>query len=151
VMVAAVRVVSELRRPKGNREPDLRIPPLAGTGVAVGLLSALTGGGGGMFSIPILYTILRFPMQRAIGTSGAILAFASAAAAVAYALRGWGSPLLPGGTLGYVDLFQALPLAAGMIPSAAIAGRMGAKMNSMTLRRIVAALLVILAFKMLLL
>jgi uncharacterized membrane protein YfcA len=150
VMVAAVRVVSEFRRPKGNREPDLRFPPLAAAGLAVGVLSAVSGGGGGMLSIPIMYTMLRFPLQRAIGTSGAIIAIASAAATVAYILQGWGSPLLPGGTLGYVDPLHALPLTVGMIPSAAIGARIGTKMKSMMLRRIFAALLVILAFKMLL-
>jgi uncharacterized membrane protein YfcA len=94
--------------------------------------------------------MLRLPLQRAIGTSGAILAMASAAATVVYTLQGWGSPLLPEGTSGYVDLLHALPLVAGMIPSAAIGARIGTKMKSMTLRRIFAALLVILAFKMLL-
>lgn len=151
VMVAAVRVVSELRRPKGNREPDLRITPLAGTGLAVGVLSALSGGGGGMFSFPIMYTMLRFPLQRAIGTSGAVVAIASTVATAAYMLQGWGSPLLPLGTLGYIDPLHALPVIIGMIPSTVVGARIGTKLQSMTLRRIFAALLVILSFKMLVL
>jgi hypothetical protein len=150
VTVAIVGVLSELRRPKGSREVNLRIPALAGTGLAVGVLAALSGGAGGMFSIPIMYTTLRFPLQRAIGTSGAIIAIASAAATVAYVLQGWGNPLLPADTLGYVYPLQALSLIVGMIPSAVVGARMGTQSTSMTLRRIFAALLVIMAFKMLL-
>jgi hypothetical protein len=148
VVIAVVRLLSEQRRPKGEREPILGIPGLAGTGLVVGVLSSLAGIGGGIFSIPIMYTLLHFSMKRALGTSSATIVITAVAGAVGYAVRGLGNPLLPSGTVGYVDFVHALPLIVGTIPLATVGARVASRTKSSTLRQVFAALLLIVAFKM---
>lgn len=148
VVIAAARLLSEQRRPKGDLEPKLAVLGLAGTGLAVGTVSSLAGVGGGMISIPVMYTLLHFSMKRALGTSSATIVLTAAAGAIGYAVRGWGNPLLPSGTVGYVDFLHAIPLIAGTVPLAIIGARVASKTKSSTLRKVFAALLLIVAFKM---
>ena len=57
--------------------PDLSIPVALGfiaSGLAMGLLSALLGIGGGIILIPILVTVFGFTQQLAAGTSLAVMA-----------------------------------------------------------------------------
>jgi len=57
----------------GSIDP-LAAAGFAGSGLAMGLLSALFGVGGGIVLIPILVTLFDFPQQLAAGTSLAVMA-----------------------------------------------------------------------------
>ena len=149
VIVAALRLLSEQRKPKGDPEPKLGIPGLAGTGVVVGIVSSLAGVGGGVFSIPIMYSLLRFPLKRALGTSSATIVITACAASIGYVVRGWGNPILPSGTAGYVDILHAIPVIAGTIPMAMVGANVAGTTKTDTLRKIFAGFLILVAVKML--
>lgn len=148
VVVAAVRLFSEIRKPKGSEGPRLGFPGLAGTGFSVGVVSSLAGVGGGVLSIPIMYSLLHFPLKRAFGTSSATIVCTALAGAVGYAVQGWGNPLLPGQTAGFVDYLHALPIIVGTVPLAVAGARLSEKTHPAVLRQIFAAFLLVVAIKL---
>ncbi|MCC6397222.1 MAG: sulfite exporter TauE/SafE family protein [Bacteroidetes bacterium] len=149
VILSAIRLFSETRKPKLETMPPLRIPSLMGTGLAVGLVSSLAGVGGGVLSIPIMHSILKFPLKKALGTSSATIVITALAAGTGYVVKGWGNTLLPEGTLGYVDWLHAIPLIAGSIPLAAVGARVANKTKVTVLKRVFALFLLVVAFRML--
>jgi uncharacterized membrane protein YfcA len=148
VVVAAVRLLAEQRKPKGEAKPRMGIPGLALTGLVVGIVSSLAGVGGGVFSIPIMYTLLRFPLKKALGTSSATIVITALAAVAGYVVRGWGHPLLPPYAVGYVAYLAALPLAAASIPLARVGASIAHKTKADVLRKLFAAFLLVIAAKM---
>jgi hypothetical protein len=150
VLLSALRLFAEIRKPKKEDMPPLFTPALLLTGVLVGLVSSLAGVGGGVLSIPIMHSILKFPLKKALGTSSATIVITALAAGVGYAIEGWGEPLLPGGTLGYVDWLHALPLIAGCVPLAAVGAQVANKTKAAVLKKIFALFLFVIAFRMLL-
>jgi uncharacterized membrane protein YfcA len=101
-----------LRRREPGEDRVVRLdwrngPPLAGAGVAVGLLSGFFGIGGGFLIVPAIVFATGMPMLQAIGTSLlAVTAFGLATAA-SYAMAGlvdWtlAAIFVGGGVLGSV-------------------------------------------------
>jgi uncharacterized membrane protein YfcA len=150
VALSALRLLAEQRKPKGDQAPNLKPAPLAGTGALVGLVSSLAGVGGGVIVIPILYSVLRFPLKKALGTSSATIVVTAVAAAAGYVVRGAGNPLVPSGMLGYVDLLRAVPLIVATVPLGLYGASLADRTHPATLRKIFALLLVIVALRMLL-
>lgn len=150
VIVSAVRMMIETRKQKIEEMPPLQAPPLLGTGFLVGLLSALAGVGGGVLSIPVMHSMLKFPLKKALGTSSATIVITAFAAGVGYVIRGWSNILVPAGTLGYVDWITALPLIAGSIPMAAVGANVANNMKATRLKQIFALFLLVIAMKLLL-
>lgn len=148
VMIAAVRLLNDPRKGGTDAEPDLTAWRLIVTGAVVGVISSVAGVGGGIFSIPIMFTFLHFPLKKALGTSSATIVITAAAAAAGYMLRGWGNPLLPPWTLGYVDFLHALPLVAGAVPFSMIGATSAKKTKPDALRKIYAVFLIVIAVKM---
>jgi uncharacterized membrane protein YfcA len=133
------------QKPKTHGE-EKRIVPLGGVGLLSGLLGSLSGVGGEVIILPLLYRYLHVPLMRARGTSGAVLTASSLCGAFVYAATGWGNVILPPSSLGYVDGFCALPLLAGTALGVAFSMRLEARAATPVVRRVVAALLLILAF-----
>lgn len=148
VVVAAIRLFAELHKPKGSEGPKLGLPGLLGTGLAAGLVSSLAGVGGGVITIPVMYSLLHFPLKRAFGTSSATIVVTALAGVVGYAVQGWGNLLLPGGTIGYVDYLRAIPVIVGTVPCAVAGARLSEKTHPATLRQIFAAFLLVVAIKL---
>lgn len=148
VVFAAIRLLSDPKKAKGDPEPVLAVHWLVLGGCGVGLVSALAGVGGGIFSIPLMYSMLHFPMKKALGTSSAAIVITAAASAASYALQGWGNPLLPGMTAGYVDVLHAVPVILGTLPAAAVGATVANNSRSAVLRRIFSTFLFIIALKM---
>jgi uncharacterized membrane protein YfcA len=128
----------------------VQAPPLLGTGFLVGILSALAGVGGGVLSIPVMHSMLKFPLKKALGTSSATIVITALAAGVGYVIRGWSNTLVPAGSLGYVDWLTALPLIAGSIPLAAFGAHVANKTKVTRLKQIFAIFLLAVAMKLLL-
>ena len=70
---------------------------------AIGGVSTMMGIGGGTLSVPIL-TLLNHPIHRAVGTASLFGLLISAPATIGFIVTGWNNPLLPPGSLGYVNL-----------------------------------------------
>ena len=150
VILAAVRMLTEQRQQK--KDPQMRdsAPALLATGGLVGIVAPLAGVGGGVVSIPLMYSFLHFPLKKALGTSSATIVITALAASIGYVVRGYGNALLPEYTLGYVAYLSALPLVVGALPMARVGARTAHRSNVTRLRRFFAVLLLVVATKLLL-
>ncbi len=72
-------------------------------GLGIGGISAMMGIGGGTLGVPIL-SLCGVPIRSAVATSSAFGLIISIPATIGFILGGWGNPLLPPFSLGYVNL-----------------------------------------------
>ena len=114
-------LMPKLRR--GDEEPRENFWLVAACGFPIGMVSGLTGLGGGALIVPMLVLALNFPMHIAVGTSVASIIFTSLGGTAGYIVNGLGvSGLLPH-SIGYVNLPIWLCLAATSIPLAPLGAR----------------------------
>ena len=99
----------------------------------------------------VLYlTWCNVSVQRAIGTSAAVGLPISLAGTVGYLWSGWAQPGLPPASFGYIYLPALVCLTIASMLTAQIGARLAHRLPVATLKRAFAALLVLLAGKMLL-
>lgn len=148
VLLVGLRLFFEKTQlgPAGEFNPKVWILILIGS--FVGILSSLTGVGGGVFSIPLMYYLAHFPIKRAIGTSSATIIITAGVAVTGYILNGFGNPNLPAHTLGYVDYVQAIPLIIGTVAVGPFGAATAHKTNSLILRRLFAVFVTVNALYM---
>ena len=72
--------------------------------VPVGLVTGMTGLGGGVVAVPVMVLALKLKMHDAIATSLAMIIFTSTGGVVGYIINGLGVPDLPAYSIGYVNL-----------------------------------------------
>jgi uncharacterized membrane protein YfcA len=104
-------------------EPRENFGLVAACGFPIGIVSGLTGIGGGVLIVAVLVLALNFPMHIAVGTSVASIILASLGGIVGYIVNGLGVPGLLPYSLGYVNLPIWLCLAATSIPLAQLGAR----------------------------
>jgi len=139
-------LMPKLRR--GAEEPRENFGLVAACGFPIGMVSGLTGLGGGALIVPMLVLALNFPMHIAIGTSVASIIFASLGGIVGYIVNGLGvSGLLPY-SIGYVNLPIWLCLAATSIPLAQLGARAAHALPAKQLRYIFIAFMVYVGLRM---
>lgn len=114
----------------------------------IGLLSGLLGLGGGSMIVPTLHA-LRLPMHRAVGTSAVLGLAIALPGAIGFAIGGLGIEGRPPFSLGYVNLAALALLATATFVMAPLGVRWSHSASSRTLRRLFAALLGIVAMRML--
>lgn len=135
------------RKPAPSRQlPGL--PVLSSVGAGIGGISALVAIGGGTMTVPFL-TWCNVRLQTAIGTSAAVglpIAFAGASG---YLLNGWNISGLPDHTLGFIYWPAVLAMAAASLFSASAGAKLAHKLPVGTLKKLFAALIVLLALQML--
>ncbi|MCK9565530.1 MAG: sulfite exporter TauE/SafE family protein [Methanothrix sp.] len=117
-------------------------------GLAVGVISGLTGIGGGVILVPAMIIAMRFGMYQAIGTSSVTIAFNSVGGVVAYAINGWGVAGLPEYCVGYIDLLQFALLAGASIISASWGVKVAHRLPAEKLKYIFVVLMVYIGLKM---
>ena len=146
VCAIALQMVLNLK-PKPSRE----LPGTGGVfavGTGIGAMSSLVAIGGGAFTVPFL-TWCNVNVQKAIGTSAAVGFPIAIGGSLGYIYNGWGHVDLPPWSLGFVYL----PALAWMVPPSMLFAPLGARLAHrlpvVTLKRIFAGLLVLLAAKML--
>jgi uncharacterized membrane protein YfcA len=117
-------------------------------GFPIGMVTGLTGLGGGVLIVPLLVLALRFPMHLAVGTSVASIILTSIGGIVGYIVNGLGvSGLLPY-SLGYINLPIWLCLAATSVPLAQFGARTAHTLPAKALRYIFVAFMVYVGLRM---
>ena len=138
-------------KPKLRREDDEpreNLVTIAACGFPIGIVSGLTGLGGGVLIVPMLALALNFPMHIAIGTSAASIIFASLGGIIGYSVNGIGvSGLLPY-SIGYINLPIWICLAATSIPLAQLGARAAHALPAQPIRYIFIAFMVYVGLKM---
>ncbi len=146
VCFVALQMILDLK-PRATRDLPGALG-VFGVGAGIGAISSLVAIGGGALTVPFL-TWCNVKVQKAIGTSAAVGFPIAVGGSLGYIYNGWGHATLPPGSLGYVFL----PALLWMIPFSMLAAPLGAKTTHRlpvaTLKRIFAALLVVLAGRML--
>ena len=117
-------------------------------GFAVGILSGLTGIGGGVILVPVMVVAMGFGIFQAIGTSSVAIAFNALGGVLAYAYNGWGVAGLPPYCAGYIDLLQFSILAGASIFSAQWGVRAAHRLPAERLKQIFVLLMIYIGLKM---
>jgi uncharacterized membrane protein YfcA len=120
---------------------------LAAVGVAIGMVCGLVSAGGAFLTVPFMLWC-GVPMHRAIGTGAAIGIPVAAMGTLGFVASGWPVAALPAWSLGFVYLpaLAALVLASSL--TAPVGARLAHRLPVLTLKRIFALLLYVLAVKM---
>jgi uncharacterized membrane protein YfcA len=99
-------------------------------------------------TVPFL-TWCNVRLQTAIGTSAAVGLPIALAGTTGYLLNGWGTAGLPDNTLGFVYWPAVLAMAAASLFSAPMGAKLAHKLPVATLKKLFAALIIVLALQML--
>jgi uncharacterized membrane protein YfcA len=94
-----------------------------GLGGFIGTVSAMMGIGGGTVGVPIL-SMFGAPMRAAVATASAFGIIIAIPATIALVWAGWGNPLLPPLSLGYVNLIGL----ALIVPTSMLAAPWGVQL-----------------------
>lgn len=117
-------------------------------GTVVGLISGLTGIGGGVILVPAMVIAMGFSMYQAIGTSTVAIALNAVGGTISYAINGWGVSGLPAYSLGYIDLFQFAILAGASVLTAQWGVNATHRLPEEKLKKVFIALMIIIGLKM---
>ena len=114
---------------------------------AIGVVSTLMSIGGGMFVVTLL-TLYGMPLLNAVATSSGVGPLIAIPGMLGYMWAGWGNPLVPPFSLGYVSVIGALLV----IPTSVIAAPFGVRaahgMSRRTLELSFAAFLALVALRL---
>ena len=146
VCFVAVQMILNLK-PKATRQLP-GAPGVMSVGVGIGAVSALVAIGGGSLTVPFL-TWCNVRVQQAIGTSAAVGFPIAVGGTLGYIYNGWGHTGLPEWSLGFVYLPAFVWLVPASMLMAPVGARMAHRLPVVTLKRIFAGVLIVLAAKML--
>lgn len=148
LIAAAQLLFGKNRAAVADHEPPPRGLPMSAAGVGIGAVSAVVGIGGGSMTVPLLVWRGIAPV-RAVGTSSACGVAIGLASAVGYALH---APpgALPHHAIGYVYLPAAIGVAIASVIAAPYGTRLAHRLSGVTLKRVFAAFLVVVAVSLLL-
>lgn len=146
LLVIAVQLLLDLK-PKPSRALPGRGGLLA-AGLGIGVVSALVAIGGGAMTVPFL-AWCNVRMREAIGTSAAVGLPVAAGGTIGYLLNGLTASGLPPWSLGFIYLPAWIWVAAASALVAPLGAAAAHRLPVTALKRIFAALLVVLAGKML--
>jgi uncharacterized membrane protein YfcA len=136
-----------LTKERGEKKESLF--PLALCGFPIGMITGLTGIGGGILAVPVLALAFGFPMHLAVGTSTAMIIFTSLGGVIGYAVNSPGVLELLPYSIGYVNLPIWLCLAATSVPMAQLGAKASHALPAKQLRYVFIAIMVYVGMKML--
>ncbi|PLX79983.1 MAG: sulfite exporter TauE/SafE family protein [Desulfuromonas sp.] len=130
VMQILVAVKLLFFHPHVPPERDDAVPKwqLIAVGLVGGAFSAFFGVGGGVVAVPLMVLVLQLPIHLAVGNSSALIFISTISGTFSYALYGWGEPLLPPFSIGYINLL----VVAIVAPFTIIFARLGVRVASRT-------------------
>ena len=117
-------------------------------GLVVGVISGLTGIGGGVILVPAMVIAMGYSIYQAIGTSSVTIAFNAVGGVIAYAINGWGVAGLPAYCVGYIDLLQFALLAGASIFTAQWGVKVSHSLPAERLKHIFVMLMIYIGLKM---
>ena len=117
-------------------------------GLVMGVISGLTGLGGGALMVPALVLMFHFPMRRAIATSSAAIIFTSVGGIAGYIVSGIGVAGRLPYSMGYINLAVWLSLIVLSIPMAQVGARTAHVVDARRLRAIFAVLMLYVGLRM---
>lgn len=138
---AATQMLLELR-PDGGASPSRT--GYVGAGFVIGVFSSLVGIGGGTLSTPFLLWCRR-TIHTAVATSAAIGLPIAVSGAAGFVLAGWARPELPAGSTGFIAWPAVAVVGCVSVLWAPLGARLSHRVRQRPLRRMFAALLLILA------
>ncbi len=121
---------------------------LAAIGAGIGTLSGLVGIGGGSMTVPFL-TWCSVDIRRAVATSAACGLPIALAGAIGFALAGWHETGLPAGSTGYLYWPALVGVAVASVLTAPLGARLAHTLPVSVLKRVFAAVLVLVGLKLL--
>lgn len=148
VVVSAIRMLfegKEQAQKRLNLEKNPSIIGLIFVGLTAGIVSALAGIGGGIFTIPMMYYILDIPLKLAIGTSSAAIFITAFFSVLGYIIGGSKIQNLPNWSLGFVDLQRGIALAIGTMLLARFGAYVSFKTHPFHLKRLFAIFVIFIA------
>ncbi|MBA7480300.1 hypothetical protein ES707_15750 [subsurface metagenome] len=117
--------------------------------IPVGIVTGMTGLGGGVVAVPVMVLALKFKMHNAIATSLAMIIFTSTGGVVGYIINGLGIPNLPAYSIGYVNLPAWFLLAVTSIGMAQVGAMTAHRLPAKQLRWIFIAVMFYVGLRML--
>jgi uncharacterized membrane protein YfcA len=135
------------RKPAASRALPGALPTF-GVGAAIGIISGLVSAGGSFLTVPFML-FCGVAMHTAIGTGAAIGIPIAVVGTVGYVASGLSTGGLPPYSIGFVYLPALAALVAGSMLTAPFGARAAHRLPVPTLRRVFAALLYVLATRML--
>jgi uncharacterized membrane protein YfcA len=129
-----------------GERPHLVVGALAG--LAVGLMSALLGVGGGIVAIPILVYLVGLRLEKVAATSMAIIVFTALAGVVGYAVGGAGAAEMPPGSVGYVHYLAGLPILIGAMAAVGLGAKVNQRLDTRRLRILFGLLFIVLGARL---
>ena len=136
-----------LTKERGEQKESLL--PLALCGFPIGMITGLTGIGGGILAVPVLALAFGFPMHLAVGTSTAMIIFTSLGGVIGYAVNSPGVLELLPYSIGYVNLPIWLCLAVASVPMAQLGAKASHALPAKRLRYVFIAVMVYVGLRML--
>jgi len=133
---------------KQRTEPKDNPRLLPALGFPIGMVSGLTGLGGGALIVPALVLALDFPMHMAIGTSVSAIILTSLGGITGYIIHGIGVPDLLPYSIGYINLPMWLCLAGMSVPLAQLGAKTAHALPAKQLRYIFIAVMVYIGLRM---
>lgn len=133
---------------KQRAEPKDNPWLLPALGFPIGMVSGLTGLGGGALIVPALVLALDFPMHMAIGTSVGAIILTSLGGITGYIIHGIGVPDPLPYSIGYINLPMWLCLAGMSVPLAQLGAKTAHALPAKQLRYIFIALMVYIGLRM---
>jgi uncharacterized membrane protein YfcA len=136
-----------------NRKPAASRPlpgfsVLFSLGLLIGIVCGLVSAGGAFLTVPFMLWC-GVSLTTAIGTAAAMGIPVAIVGSLGYIISGWHVPGLPEDAIGFVSLIALAGLVTGSVVTAPMGARLAHRLPVLTLKRIFALLLYVLATKML--
>ena len=150
LLILAIRMLFFKQPPPPINDNHLNKPYFPIIGIVAGLISSLSGLGGGIIVIPILTDILKTPLKKASSISigvVAMLALPISASYLSIDARSAMQHVLPA-QQGYISMFIAAPVLMGVFSTTGWGVRTAQKTDANKLRLILGIVVIILCAKM---
>lgn len=125
-----------------------RGPAMVPVPTLIGLISTMMGIGGGSLSVPTM-TAFGEPIHRAVGTAALFGLLIAVPGTLGFMITGHGNPLLPAGSIGFVNLIGLALIAPTTVLAAPLGARLAHAMNKRHLTLLFGCFLLIVAVRML--